>query len=164
MSVYGYSVKTIKGEEQSLSAYENKVLLIVNTATKCGFAPQFTGLQKLHDAYKDKGFSVLGFPCNQFRDQEPGSNEDIQSACSLNFGVNFPLFAKIDVNGPNAHPLYDYLKRQKGGVLFSGIKWNFTKFLVDRSGNVVKRYSPTTSPDKIEADVRRLLQDGGQAK
>ncbi|WP_409342974.1 glutathione peroxidase [Paenibacillus sp. MBLB4367] len=163
MSVYRFSAKTIKGEEQPLAGYANQVLLIVNTATKCGFAPQFTGLQKLHDTYKDKGFSVLGFPCNQFRDQEPGSNEDIQSACSLNFGVNFPLFAKVDVNGPNTHPLYDYLKKQKGGFLVKSIKWNFTKFLIDREGHVVKRYSPTTSPQKIEGDIKRLLQNGGHA-
>lgn len=157
MSVYRYSAKTITGQEQPLSAYQNNVLLIVNTATKCGFAPQFAGLQKLHDTYKDKGFAVLGFPCNQFRDQEPGNNEEIQTACSLHFGVSFPLFAKIDVNGPHTHPLYEYLKKEKGGFLFSGIKWNFTKFLIDRNGHVVKRYSPTTAPNKIEADINRLL-------
>ncbi|RTE10064.1 glutathione peroxidase [Paenibacillus whitsoniae] len=157
MSVHQFKVTTIRGEEKSLADYDNQVLLIVNTATKCGFAPQFKGLQELHDGYQAQGFSVLGFPCNQFKEQEPGSDAQVEQACQLNFGVNFPLFSKIDVNGPDAHPLYKYLKQQASGLFGSGIKWNFTKFLVDGEGRVIKRFSPTTPPRKIEAHIRKLL-------
>ena len=157
MSIHQFHVKSIRGEEKSLADYNNQVLLIVNTATKCGFAPQFKGLQELHDKYKDQGFSVLGFPCNQFKDQEPGNDAQVEQACQLNFGVNFPLFSKIDVNGANAHPLYKYLKSKAPGLFGSSIKWNFTKFLVDQNGQVIKRFSPTTKPQKIETYVRKLL-------
>ncbi|MDR6548874.1 glutathione peroxidase [Paenibacillus qinlingensis] len=158
MSVHQFQVKTIRGEEKSLSTYKNQVLLIVNTATKCGFAPQFKGLQELHDTYKDQGFSVLGFPCNQFKDQEPGDDAQVEQACQINFGVNFPLFSKIEVNGAGTHPLYRYLKSKASGLFGSGIKWNFTKFLVDQDGNVIKRFSPTTTPRKIEKQIQKLLE------
>ncbi|NRF90718.1 glutathione peroxidase [Paenibacillus frigoriresistens] len=158
MNVHQFTVRTIRGEEKSLADYQGQVLLIVNTATKCGFAPQFTGLQELHDTYKEQGFSVLGFPCNQFKDQEPGDDAQVEQACQINFGVNFPLFSKINVNGADAHPLYQYLKKQASGLLGSSIKWNFTKFLVDQQGNVIKRFSPTTSPSKIDSQIRKLLE------
>ncbi|MEK3882501.1 glutathione peroxidase [Paenibacillus sp. PL2-23] len=159
MSIYDYEVKTIKGEKQTLEPYKGKVMLIVNTATGCGFAPQFKGLQKLHDQYEEQGFAVLGFPCSQFANQEKESNEEIAQACELNFGVNFPLHAKIDVNGSDAHPLFKHLTNEARGVLGSkSIKWNFTKFLVDRNGNVVKRYGSTDEPAKIEGDIRKLLE------
>lgn len=158
MSIYNMEVKTIKGEMQTLEPYRGQVMLIVNTATKCGFAPQFKGLQRLHDTYKEQGFAVLGFPCGQFANQEPGTDEEVAQACELNFGVNFPLFAKIDVNGKNAHPLFQLLAKEAPGILGSKqIKWNFTKFLVDRDGRVVKRFAPTEEPAKIEEHVRKLL-------
>lgn len=157
LTVHQFSARTIRGEDKSLADYKGQVLLIVNTATKCGFAPQFKGLQELHDTYKDQGFSVLGFPCNQFKDQEPGNDAEVEQACQINFGVNFPLFSKIDVNGADTHPLYRYLKQQASGLLGASIKWNFTKFLVDQDGNVIKRFSPTTPPRKIESQIRKLL-------
>ncbi|NOV00861.1 glutathione peroxidase [Paenibacillus planticolens] len=157
MNVHQFTARTIRGEEKSLDDYKGQVLLIVNTATKCGFAPQFKGLQELHDTYKDQGFNVLGFPCNQFKDQEPGSDEQVEQACQINFGVNFPLFSKIDVNGADTHPLYRHLKQQASGLFGSGIKWNFTKFLVDQEGKVIKRFSPTTAPRKIEKEIQKLL-------
>jgi len=158
MSIYDMEVKTIKGEMQTLEPYRGQVMLIVNTATKCGFAPQFKGLQQLHDTYKEQGFAVLGFPCGQFANQEPGTDEEVAQACELNFGVNFPLFAKIDVNGKNAHPLFQLLAKEAPGILGSKqIKWNFTKFLVDRDGRVVKRFAPTEEPAKIEEHIRKLL-------
>ena len=157
MSVYRFSVTTNRGEVQSLSEYKGKVLLIVNTASECGFAPQFRGLQKLYERYREKGFVVLGFPCNQFLRQEPRANDEIANYCELRFGVTFPLFAKIDVKGPDAHPLFRYLTARKRGFLTRDIKWNFTKFLVDRDGEVIKRYAPATTPEKIERDIRRLL-------
>lgn len=158
MSIYDMEVKTIKGEMQTLEPYRGQVMLIVNTATKCGFAPQFKGLQQLHDTYKGQGFAVLGFPCGQFANQEPGTDEEVAQACELNFGVNFPLFAKIDVNGKNAHPLFQLLAKEAPGILGSKqIKWNFTKFLVDRDGRVVKRFAPTEEPAKIEEHIRKLL-------
>lgn len=158
MSLYGIEVKTIKGEVQTLEPYRGQVLLIVNTATKCGFAPQFKGLQKLHDIYKDQGLAVLGFPCGQFANQELATDEEVAQSCELNFGVSFPLFAKIDVNGKNAHPLFRLLANEAPGVLGSkAIKWNFTKFLVDRSGKVVKRFAPAEEPEKIESHIRELL-------
>ncbi|HZG14440.1 MAG TPA: glutathione peroxidase [Candidatus Bathyarchaeia archaeon] len=158
MSLYDFTVTTIQGTEKSLSDYRGKVLLIVNTASKCGFTPQYKGLQALYDAYRDKGFEVLGFPCDQFGHQEPGNEDEILQFCELNFGVTFPLFAKINVNGPQAHPLYQYLTKAKRGILGSAaIKWNFTKFLIDGSGQVIKRFAPTDTPEKIEEEVKRLL-------
>lgn len=156
--IYEFSGKNIKGEDVPLSNYKGKVLLIVNTASKCGFTPQYKGLESLYKQYQGKGLEILGFPCNQFGKQEPGNADDIGEFCELNFGVTFPLFDKIDVNGPNAHPLYDYLKKEAPGLLGSGaVKWNFTKFLVDGSGNVVKRFAPTDTPEKIEKHVAKLL-------
>ena len=158
MSLYDIEVSDIRGRKQSLSDYRGRVLLIVNTATQCGFAPQFKGLQKLHEKYADEGLAVLGFPSNQFRQQEPGSNDEILQACELNHGVTFPLFGKIDVKGPNADPLFQYLTNAKRGFLGSKtIKWNFTKFLVDRNGRIVRRFSPTVTPERIESSIRSLL-------
>jgi len=158
MSVYDFEAKTIDGTTQKLDAYKGKALLIVNVASKCGFTPQYTGLEALHKKLKDKGFDVLGFPCDQFGHQEPGNEEEIKNFCSLTYDVSFPMFAKIDVNGDNAHPLYKYLKQEKPGILgTNGIKWNFTKFLVDKSGNVVKRYAPTDKPESIEKDIAAVL-------
>lgn len=158
MSVYDYSVKTSDGQEVSLSTYKGNVLLIVNTATKCGFASQFAGLEKLHNDYKEKGFYVLGFPSNQFLNQEPVADEDMEQVCKINFGVTFPLFAKTDVKGKHANPLFNYLKAAKKGMLSEEIKWNFTKFLVNRKGEVIKRYAPATKPETIEADVIEELK------
>lgn len=158
MSIYDYKVKGIFGDEISMSDYAGKVMLIVNTASKCGFTPQFEGLEKLYKDHDKEGLVVLGFPCNQFKEQDPGSNNAIQNFCSLNYGVTFPMFSKIDVNGKNEDPLYTFLKKEKGGLMGSKIKWNFTKFLVDRQGNVVKRYSPTTKPEAIEEDIIELLK------
>ncbi|RCW47948.1 glutathione peroxidase [Paenibacillus prosopidis] len=158
MSLYNIEVKTIRGETQTLAPYKGQVMLIVNTATKCGFAPQFKGLQKLHDTYKGQGFSVLGFPSGQFANQEPGSDNEVAEACEINFGVNFPLFAKIDVNGSNAHPLFQYLTSEARGFLGSkSIKWNFTKFLIDRNGKVLKRFGSTDTPEQIESHIQKLL-------
>jgi glutathione peroxidase len=158
-NVYNFNVATITGEEQSMSIYQGKVLLIVNVASECGFTPQYEGLQKLYDSYKDQDFEVLAFPCNQFGAQEPGSSKQIQNFCKVNFGVTFPLFAKIDVNGENAHPLYVYLKDTAPGILGTkNIKWNFTKFLVDKEGNVIKRYGSSTKPEKITKDIEALLK------
>lgn len=158
MSLYDMEVKTIQGEVQTLESYRGQVLLIVNTATKCGFAPQFAGLQQLHDTYRDRGFAVLGFPCGQFANQEPGTNEEIAQSCALDFGVSFPLFAKVDVKGPNAHPLFQWLTNEMRGILGSkSIKWNFTKFLIDREGTVVKRFAPNHKPADMEQDIVRLL-------
>jgi glutathione peroxidase len=158
MTVYDYSAKTIKGEEVSLENYKDQVLLIVNTASKCGFTPQYGQLQEIYDQYKDKGFAVLGFPCNQFGSQEPGDEAEIEEFCTLNFGVNFPMFAKIDVNGENADPLFQYLAEEAPGIMGSkAIKWNFTKFLVDRTGKVIDRYAPNTAPSKMVQDIENLL-------
>ncbi|MBN2984385.1 redoxin domain-containing protein [Cohnella algarum] len=158
MSIYDFEVETIQGKQEKLADYEGKVLLIVNTATKCGFAPQFQGLQRLHETYADKGLAVLGFPSNQFANQEPGDNSDILQACQINHGVTFPLFAKIDVNGPEAHPLYRYLTKEAPGFLGSkAIKWNFTKFLIDRQGRIVGRFPPTAKPEQIESRIQKLL-------
>ncbi len=157
MTFYDFSVKGRADEDISLADYKGKVLLVVNTATGCGFTPQYEGLQKLYDAHKDKGFEVLDFPCNQFANQAPGTNDEIQSFCTLNYGTTFPRFAKIDVNGKNASDLYKFLKKEKGSLLGSSIKWNFTKFLIDREGNVVKRYAPTDTPESIESDIVALL-------
>lgn len=157
-SIYDFSANSIEGQPVSLSAYKDKVLLIVNTASQCGFTPQYQGLQSIYNKYENQGFSVLGFPCNQFGQQEPGSANEIQSFCEARFGVSFPLFQKVDVNGENAHPLFKYLTKAAPGIFgTAGIKWNFTKFLVDRSGKVVKRYPSTTKPEDIEKDIQALL-------
>jgi glutathione peroxidase len=158
-TVYDFSATSIEGQPVEMSTYRDKVLLIVNTASQCGFTSQYQGLQTLHDKYASRGLAVLGFPCNQFGQQEPGSATDIQSFCEKRFGVSFPLFEKIDVNGANAHPLYQYLEKAAPGIFGSeGIKWNFTKFLVDGSGNVIKRYGSTTEPKDIERDIEALLK------
>ncbi len=157
-SIYEFEVNTISGKKVSLADYQGKVLLIVNTASKCGFTPQFTGLETLYKDWHDKGLEILGFPCNQFLKQDPGSDAEINEFCSLNYGVTFPMFSKIDVNGETAHPLYNYLKKEAKGLLGSEkIKWNFTKFLVDQQGKVLKRYAPNTEPKDIEADIKALL-------
>lgn len=157
MNIYDFNVLDIKNQEISLNDYKNKVLLIVNTASNCGFTPQFKELEELYQKYKTKDFEILGFPCNQFMQQDKGSNQEIDSFCKLNYGVTFKMFAKIEVNGKTAHPLYKYLKKQKSGVLNSNIKWNFTKFLVDINGNVIKRYPPTCSFEKITIDINNIL-------
>ena len=158
MSVYEYSAKTIKDEDVSLSNYQGDVLLIVNTASKCGSTSQYKDLQALYEEEKENGLTVLGFPCNQFGGQEPGSSNDIEQFCELNYGVSFPMFAKVDVKGEHAHPLFTYLTEQAPGLLGSkGIKWNFTKFLVNRQGEVVKRYAPQTAPKDIQKDIKELL-------
>jgi len=158
MSVYEFSAKTLEGKDVSLADYRGQVLLIVNTASKCGLTPQYEGLEALYKVSKDRGLTILGFPCNQFGSQEPGTAEEIGSFCSLTYDVTFPMMAKIDVNGPSAHPLYAYLKKQQKGVLGTeGIKWNFTKFLIDRDGNVVERFAPTTKPEELQAAVEALL-------
>lgn len=157
-TIYDFSAKVLSGEELPLDDFRGKVLLVVNTASECGFTPQYSGLEKLHEELGPRGFAVLGFPCNQFGQQEPGDAEQIKTFCSLTYNVSFPLFAKIDVNGEAAHPLYNFLKKAKSGVLgFEAIKWNFTKFLVDRQGAVVERYAPTTKPEALKADIEALL-------
>ncbi|WP_300087226.1 glutathione peroxidase [uncultured Nitrosomonas sp.] len=158
MNIYDYGVKTIDGQDKLLGDYKGKVLLIVNTASKCGFTPQYQGLEELYRSYKDRGLVVLAFPCNQFAGQEPGSHDEIRAFCSSLYDVSFPLFAKIEVNGKHTHPLYQYLKEAKPGVLGTGaIKWNFTKFLVDRSGQVVKRYGPAEKPESLVRDIEELF-------
>ena len=158
MNVYDFKARTIEGREVSLSDYRGQVLLIVNVASQCGFTPQYRGLEELYERFRKDGFAVLGFPCNQFMGQEPGADSDIQSFCDLRYGVQFPLFSKIEVNGPGAHPLYEFLKASKPGFLGTRrIKWNFTKFLIDRSGRPVRRYSPRTVPAAIEKDIRAAL-------
>jgi glutathione peroxidase len=156
--IYSFSAETLGGETASLEQYQGKVLLIVNTASECGFTPQYKGLQEIYDRYKDRGFAVLGFPCNQFGKQEPGDAAQIGSFCEKNYGVTFPMFDKIDVNGANAHPLFRYLTGEAPGLLgLEGIKWNFTKFLIGREGEVVKRYAPLTKPEAITQDIEKLL-------
>jgi glutathione peroxidase len=157
MNLYDYEVKDGKGNTVSLKEYAGKVLLIVNTATGCGFTPQYEGLETLYEKYKNLGFEVLDFPCNQFGNQAPGSNEEIHSFCQLKYNTSFPLFSKINVNGKDADPLFNYLKKEKGSILGSAIKWNFTKFLVDKQGNVVDRFAPTTAPKDIEEKIKVLL-------
>ena len=157
-TAYDFSATTIDGSVQKLADYKGKPLLIVNVASKCGFTPQYTGLEALYRKFKDRGLVVLGFPCDQFGHQEPGDEAEIKNFCSLNYDVSFPLFAKVDVNGRDAHPLYQWLKSEKSGFLGTeGIKWNFTKFLVDRDGQVVKRYAPTDTPEKIEKELGAVL-------
>src|SRR5579872_1143753 len=154
---YELTANTPQGNPVSLSEYKGKVILVVNTATQCGLTPQFEGLERLYQQYRNKGFMVLGFPCNQFAGQEPVANENMEQTCRVNHGVTFPLFEKVDVNGPNTHPVFRLLKRRLGGFLGSRIKWNFTKFLVDAAGRPVKRFSPVTKPDAIEPYIRRML-------
>ena len=157
MKIYDFQVRNAKGVEVPMTDFQGKVLLIVNTATGCGFTPQYEGLQKLYDKYKDKGLEILDFPCNQFGHQAPGTEDEIQEFCTLKYHTTFPLFAKIDVNGKDAEPLFTYLKASKGGFLGDDIKWNFTKFLVSRDGTVVDRYAPMTKPEQIEGDILKLL-------
>ncbi|MBB5048254.1 glutathione peroxidase [Rhodopseudomonas rhenobacensis] len=156
-SVYDFSARTLDGQELPLKQFEGQVLLIVNTASACGFTPQYKGLEELQQAYGDRGFSVLGFPCNQFGHQEPGDAAAIGQFCQKNYGVSFPMFDKVEVNGSGAHPLFQYLKAEKSGLLGAAIKWNFTKFLVDRSGRVVARHAPTTTPQSLTKDIEALL-------
>lgn len=159
MSFYDFEVTTLRGEEETLSKYKGKVLLVVNTASKCGFTPQYKGLQEMYEKYKDRGFEVLGFPSNQFAGQEPGDSDEIAEYCQINYGVTFPMFEKIDVKGDEAHPLFKYLSEEAPGVLGSkSVKWNFTKFLVDQEGRVLKRFAPKTTPEQIESDISKLLK------
>ena len=157
MTVHDFSAKLNGGREKSLSDFKGKVLLIVNTASKCGFTPQYKGLQGLYAKFNKRGFEVLAFPCDQFGHQEPGSENQIRSFCEANYGIEFPLFSKIEVNGEGTHPLYKFLKSQKGGLLGNNIKWNFTKFLVDKEGKVVDRYAPVTAPERIARDIEKQL-------
>lgn len=156
-SLGDFTATTLDGREQSLSEYDGHVVLVVNTASKCGFTPQYAGLEKLWNDYRDQGLVVLGFPCNQFAHQEPGTEEEIGAFCEKNYGVTFPMFAKIDVNGASAHPLYTWLRSEKGGLVGSAIKWNFTKFLVGRDGQVIDRFAPATAPDKLTSAVEAAL-------
>jgi glutathione peroxidase len=155
--IYDFNVKMPNGEKKSLKDYEGKAIIIVNTASKCGFTPQFKGLQELYETYKEQGLEILGFPCDQFNNQEFDTIEETTQFCQMNYGVTFPIFSKIDVNGENADPLFTFLKDQKKGVLSKNIKWNFTKFLVDRTGQVIQRYAPTTQPVNIENDLIKVL-------
>jgi len=157
MTIYDYTVTDSDGEESKMSNYKGKVLLIVNTASKCGFTPQYTELQELYDQYHQQGLEILAFPCNQFGNQEPGNDAEIANFCSLNYGLTFPVMSKIDVNGPAAHPLFKHLQEKSPGILGKAIKWNFTKFLVDKEGNVVDRFAPTTQPSKLKKQIEELL-------
>lgn len=154
---YQYSAKSLQGKEIKMEEFEGKTILVVNTASQCGLTPQYEGLEKLYQKYKDKGLVVLGFPCNQFGNQESGDEKSISEGCLINYGVSFPMFSRIEVNGNNAHPIYKYLKSELGGILGSNIKWNFTKFLIDANGNPVKRFAPVTSPEKIEKYLQSIL-------
>ena len=156
-SIYQFEAELLEGQNKSLSDYEGKVLLIVNTASKCGFTPQFAGLEKLYEQYKDQGFEVLGFPSNQFGGQDPGTNDQIGEFCQRNYGVSFPMFAKVDVKGPEAHIVFRYLTNNSKGVLGNGVKWNFTKFLINKKGQVVNRYAPTTKPETLTSDIEQEL-------
>lgn len=157
MNIYDFKVKAQDGSDVSLADYKGKVLLIVNTATGCGFTPQYDGLQDLYEKYQAQGFEILDFPCNQFANQAPGDDGEIHSFCTSRYGITFLQFSKIDVNGKNESPLFRYLKSQKGGIMGSNVKWNFTKFLVDKNGNVIDRFSPTVTPDKIESRIKECL-------
>ncbi|MBT2214752.1 redoxin domain-containing protein [Virgibacillus dakarensis] len=159
MSVYDYSIKTITGEEKSLADYRGNVLLIVNTASECGFTPQFAGLQKLYETYREQGLEILGFPCNQFHNQDPGNDEEISNFCQQNYGVTFQMFSKIDVKGDDAHPLFTYLVKEAPGMVTKQIKWNFTKFLVNRDGKVVDRFAPQTKPENVKKDIEKVLNE-----
>jgi glutathione peroxidase len=152
-----FTARSLDGQDVDLSAYDGQVLLIVNTASQCGFTPQYEGLQRLHDDFSAKGFNVLGFPCDQFGNQEFGDDEEIASFCEKNFGVTFPMFSKVDVNGADAHPVFQWLRKQQGGLLGNKIRWNFTKFLVSKDGTVLGRYAPTTTPEKISGDIEKAL-------
>jgi glutathione peroxidase len=152
-----FTARTLEGEEKSLADYKGQVVLVVNTASKCGFTPQYKGLQQLHETYGDRGLVIVGFPCNQFGRQEPGNSEEIGAFCERNYGVTFQMMEKIDVNGANAHPLYEWLRSEKGGLLGGKIKWNFTKFLVGKDGQVIDRYPPTTRPEKLTDDIEKAL-------
>lgn len=154
---YRLSATSLQGQEISMQEYKGKVVLVVNTASKCGFTPQYEGLEELYRTYKDQGLVVLGFPCNQFGNQEPGGRHEIEEGCLINYGVSFPMFDKVDVNGDNAHPLFRYLKSELGGLLGSRVKWNFTKFLIDATGKPYKRYAPITKPEKLVPDIEQLL-------
>ena len=159
-NIYNHSCNDNSGNLQNLSAFEGQALLIVNTASKCGFTPQYNGLQELQEKFKDSGFSVLAFPCNQFGGQEPGSSEEIQEFCTVNYGINFPIFEKVDVKGADAHPLFKYLTSEKKGLLGSeSIKWNFTKFLINKEGKPIARFAPNTTPEKISKEIENLLKD-----
>ncbi|WP_414043267.1 glutathione peroxidase [Macrococcus animalis] len=157
MSIYDITVTNTKHESQDLSVYKGKAMLIVNTASECGFTKQFDGLEKVYQQYKDNDFVVLGFPCNQFGNQEPGDGAEAEQNCRLNFGVTFPMHEKIDVNGDNAHPLFQHLKQETKGLLGDKIKWNFTKFLVDKEGNVIGRYAPTKTPEQLTSEIEKIL-------
>lgn len=159
MNIYDFTVKDIKGNDVSLSEFKGKVLLIVNTATGCGFTPQYEGLESMYKKYKDRGFEILDFPCNQFLNQAPGTNDEIISFCKLKYDVSFRQFSKIKVNGKDADPLYKFLKKEKGGIFNSKIKWNFTKFLIDGNGNIIERFPPTKTPKAIEEKVEKLLNE-----
>ena len=155
--IYQFEAERLDGHIQSMADYEGKVLLIVNTASKCGFTPQFSGLEKLYQKYRDQGLVVLGFPCNQFGGQDPGSNEEIDNFCKRNYGVSFPMFSKIDVKGPEAHAIFRYLTNNSKGILGNGIKWNFTKFLIGKDGKVLNRFAPTTKPEDLQAEIEKAL-------
>ena len=156
-TIYDFTAERMDGTEQSFADFEGQVLLVVNTASKCGFTPQFEGLEVLNEQYKDRGLTIIGFPCNQFGGQDPGSNEEIGAFCQKNYGVSFPMMAKVDVNGSDAHPIFKWLKEQKGGLLTDGIKWKFTKFLIGSDGQVLERYAPTTKPEALKADIEKAL-------
>jgi glutathione peroxidase len=154
---YQFSARSLQGKEISMESYKGKVILVVNTASKCGLTPQYEGLENLYEKYRDRGLVILGFPCNQFGNQEPGTEKEISEGCLINYGVTFQMFSKVDVNGDNAHPVFKYLKDKLHGLLGKNIKWNFAKFLVDRTGKPVKRFSPTTVPEKLVKDIEKLL-------
>lgn len=157
-NIYQFEAELLDGKIKSFQDYEGKVLLIVNTASKCGFTPQFSGLEKLYEKYKDQGFEILGFPCNQFGGQDPGSNDEIGAFCQKNYGVSFTMFSKVDVKGPEAHTIFRYLTNNSKGILGNGIKWNFTKFLIGKDGKILNRYAPTTKPEALEADIEAALK------
>lgn len=154
---YQFSAKSLQGNEIKMDSYKGKTILVVNTASKCGLTPQFEGLEKLYQDYKDKGLVILGFPCNQFANQEPGDEKSISEGCLINYGVTFPMFSKIEVNGENAHPVYKYLKKELGSIFGSKIKWNFTKFLIDSNGKPIKRFAPVTKPEKIAVYLEKIM-------
>jgi glutathione peroxidase len=155
---YQFTARSLQGKEISMETYKGKVVLVVNTASKCGLTPQYEGLENLYEKYKDQGLVILGFPCNQFGKQEPGTEKEISEGCLINYGVSFPMFSKIEVNGDNVHPIYKYLKNRLPGVFGKNIKWNFAKFLIDRNGKPVKRFSPTTIPEKLVKDIEKYLK------
>ncbi len=156
-SLFDFDVNKLNGQKADLNEYKGKTIIVVNTASKCGLTPQYEGLENLYKKYKDQGLVILGFPCNQFGQQEKGNSDEIQEFCQVNYGVSFPMFEKIDVNGNSAHPIYKYLKSKLGGLLGSSIKWNFTKFIIDKNGTPVKRFAPTTSPDSMEQFIKKIL-------